>query len=175
MLAAIAAEGDGHRALLAGDPAAAAAYARAAEGYAASWAVAPPRSYGRLVGRMKAAVLAGEAADAAHDVLAILADDPDAGGSPVASYARAVAALVAGDDATALAAARVMREGSEAAGRAADGVEAIAQGDGEALARAVAAIEMDFAARDEHLTGVAIADTAIMLERIAAARGMTAR
>jgi hypothetical protein len=176
MLAAIAAEAEGHRALLAGDPGAAEAYARAADGYAASWAAAPPRSYGRLVGRVKAVVLAGDADAAARDVLVILAGDPDADGSPVAAYARAVAALVPRDDATALAAVEGMRAGSsEAAGRAADGIEAIARGDGAALAAALAAIEADFAAREEHLTGVAIADTAIMLERIASARGMAAR
>ena len=60
MLAAIKAEGEAHAALLAGDTdAATAAYARAVESYRASWALAPPKSYGRLVGLLKAAVLGG--------------------------------------------------------------------------------------------------------------------
>jgi hypothetical protein len=38
----------------------------------------------------------------------------------------------------------------------------------------VAAIVADFEGRDEHLTGVPIADTALMLERLAGARGLAA-
>lgn len=175
MLAAVADEAEGHRALLAGDDATArAAYARAADGYARSWDVAPPGSYGRLVGRMKAAVLAAAPDDAATDVLAALRDDPATGTSPAAAYAQAVAALVAGDDDTARAAAGVMRGGSEAFGRAADGVDAVAAGDAAALAAALAAIEADFAAREAHLSGVAIADTAVMLARLGARRGVDA-
>lgn len=44
--------------------------------------------------------------------------------------------------------------------------------DGEHRELMIAAIEADFAGRDEHLTGVAIADTAIMLELIARERGL---
>ena len=58
--------------------------------------------------------------------------------------------------------------------RTATALRALAARDGDAYADALAAIEADFAARDEHLTGVAIADTAIMLELIAAERGMAA-
>ncbi|MDQ3677896.1 MAG: hypothetical protein M3401_14060, partial [Actinomycetota bacterium] len=98
MLAAIAAEGEAHNALLSGEnDTARTAYLRAVEGYRASWALAPPRSYGRLVGLLKAAVLAGEAAPAADEVRSALDGDPDAAGSPVASYVLAVAALIAGD------------------------------------------------------------------------------
>jgi hypothetical protein len=39
---------------------------------------------------------------------------------------------------------------------------------------AVAAIVADFESRSEHLTGVPIADTALMLERLAAERGIGA-
>jgi hypothetical protein len=51
----------------------------------------------------------------------------------------------------------------------------VADGDADRYASAVAGIVSDFEQRDEHLTGVAIADTALMLERIAAQRGMAAR
>ena len=67
-----------------------------------------------------------------------------------------------------------MREGSPAFGRAADAIEALADGDGERYAAAVRAIVADFEARDEHLTGVPIADTALMLERLAEHRGIAA-
>ncbi|HEV2060214.1 MAG TPA: hypothetical protein VGR11_12725, partial [Solirubrobacteraceae bacterium] len=168
MMAAISAEGVAHGALVAGDTEAArAAYADAVAKYRASWALAPPKSYGRLVGLLKAAVLAGDAGAAAEEVREALDGDADAGGSPVASYVLAVAALILGDDDAVAPLADVMDPRGGAFERTATALRALAAGNREAYADAVAAIEADFAARDEHLTGVAIADTAIMLELIA--------
>jgi hypothetical protein len=176
MLAAIAAEGRAHAALLAGDHAAAGrAYAEAVDAYRASWALAPPRSYGRLVGLLKAAVLAGAARPAAVEVREALRDDPDADGSPVAAYVRAVAALVVGADEEVPARAATMEQRGEAFERTALALRALAARDAAGYATALAAIEADFASRDQHLTGVAIADTAVMLERLAAERGLAAR
>jgi hypothetical protein len=175
MMAAIAAEGVAHAALVAGDAeAAAAAYADAVEKYRASWALAPPKSYGRLVGLLKAAVLGGRSRPAAEEVRAELADDPDAAGSPVASYVLAVAALILQDDGAVAPLADVMEPRGGAFERTATALRALADRDGPAYADAVAAIEADFAGREEHLTGVAIADTAIMLELIARERGLAA-
>jgi hypothetical protein len=176
MLAAIAAEGRAHAALLAGEHAAARrAYAEAVEAYRASWALAPPRSYGRLVGLLKAAVLGGDAQAAAGEVRAALRDDPDADGSPVAAYVLAVAAVIAGDDNEVAARAATMQPRGEAFERTAAALRALAASDGAAYATALAAIEADFAGRAEHLTGVAIADTAVMLELLAAERGLAVR
>jgi len=172
LLDAIAAEARGQRALLDGDAETAAdAMRAAADGYRRSWEVAPPTSYGRLVGMLKAAVIAGDAeAEAAYARGAL----PDAPESPTAGYAVAVAALVQGDDAGAAAAARGMRAAGPAFVRAADAVEALATGDANAYAAAVAAIVADFEARERHLTGVPIADTALVLERLAEPRGLAA-
>jgi predicted CoA-binding protein len=167
MRQAIAADGDAHRALLAGD-AAREPLRRAADRYRASWEAAPPRSFGRLVGYAKASILAGE--NPAPYVLERLGE-PD---SPPAFWALALAALADGDDATAARAGAGMRAGSEAFGRAADAVAALAGGDREAYATAVRGIVADFEGRDEHLTGVAIADTALVLERLAERRGLAA-
>jgi hypothetical protein len=87
---------------------------------------------------------------------------------------RAMAALVAGEDAEAGRWADVMRGGSEAFGRAAEGIAALAAGDRARFRGAVLAIVRDFEARDEHLTGVAFADTAAMLQTLAAPRGLAA-
>jgi hypothetical protein len=175
MIAAIAAEGVAHAAFVDGDvEAARAAYADAVEKYRASWALAPPKSYGRLVGLLKAAVLGGDSAAAAEEVRAALDGDPDAAGSPVASYVLAVAALILGDDDAVGPVADVMDPRGGAFERTATALRALAAGDGTAYAEALAAIEADFAGRDEHLTGVAIADTAIMLELIARERGLAA-
>jgi hypothetical protein len=176
MIAAIAAEGRAHAALLAGDlETARRVYAEAVDGYRASWALAPPKSYGRLVGLLKAAVIGGAARPAADEVREALRDDPDAGGSPVAAYVRAVAAVIAGDDEAVPALAATMQTRGEAFERTAAALRALAAGDGEAYAAALTAIEADFAARDAHLTGVAIADTAVMLELLAAERGLAVR
>ena len=80
-----------------------------------------------------------------------------------------------GDDELALSAVARMREGGEAFARTADAIVALARGDGEAYTTAVTAIVEDFAARESHLTGVPIADTAVMLERLARPRGLAAR
>jgi hypothetical protein len=167
---AIAAEARGHRALLDGDEASAApALREAAALYRASWEAAPPASYGRLIGLLKAAVLAGDEGAAADYAASQIPNDAE---SPPPSYARAIAALVHDDDASARADAERMRSGSPAFVRAADAITALADRDRQTYNNAIVAIVADFTARDEHLTGVPIADTALMLERLAEPRGM---
>jgi hypothetical protein len=68
-----------------------------------------------------------------------------------------------------------METRGEAFERTAAALRALAHDDAGAYGAALAAIEADFAGRDEHLTGVAIADTAVMLELLAAERGLAAR
>jgi hypothetical protein len=171
--AALMVEGDGHRALLAGDRDLAAAKLREAAGlYRESWQAAPPRSYGRLVGMLKASVLAGDAAEAARYVRAELGSgEPD---SPASWYAVGIGALVEGDDALAERAAAGMEEGSDAFVRAARAIRGLARSDHDEYTAAERAIVADFESRDQHLTGVPIADTALMLERLAEPRGMSA-
>lgn len=205
---ALALDAEAHRLLLEGDEAAAADVLReAAARYRASWELAPPGSYGRLIGLLKAAILAGGGEDEARYARAALAAEeralavaaigdaerresqpPPAGGAPAggepaapaaaaaatppAAFALALAALVEGDDGLAARAAAAMRPGGAAFARAADGVEALATGDGDAFARAAGAIVADFEAREDHLTGVPIADTALVLDRLAERRGI---
>jgi sirohydrochlorin ferrochelatase len=47
-------------------------------------------------------------------------------------------------------------------------------GDRDRYRRALREVVAGFERRDEHLTGVAIADTALVLERLAEGRGMAA-
>ena len=168
---ALAAEVDGQRLLLAGE-AAPEPFARAAAAYRASWEAAPPASFGRLAGHVKAAILGGDAAPAAAYVLAEIPPDAD---SPVAAYASAVALLVQGEDEAAASCAAEMTAAGDAFERTASALDALARRDDAAYASALAAIVADFERRDAHLTGVAIADTAVMLERLAAPRGMEVR
>lgn len=168
MREAIAADGEAQRALLAGENARE-PLRRAAHAYRVSWEAAPPRSFGRLVGYAKSSILAGE--NPAAYVRAQLGDDCD---SPPACWALALAALAEGDDDVARRAADGMLAGSEAFGRAAGAVAALTRRDRRAYAGMLAAIVADFETREEHLTGVPIADTALVLDRLAERRGMAA-
>ena len=172
MRAAIERDGAAQRALLADDePKARKAFAAAAELYRRSWESAPPGSYGRLVGMLKSAVLGGggEAeADYARAELAAKRDEASA----TASYASAIAALIVGDDGLAKRSAAAMRAGSDAFERTADAIAALAARDRDAFEHSLRAIVEDFEARDQLLTDVPVADTALMLERLAERRGM---
>jgi hypothetical protein len=175
LMEAIRLEGEGHRALFAGDADTAAERLRAAAAaYRRSWELAPPRSFGRLIGMLKALVLAGDDPRAEAAYVREQVSEEDA--SPPAWYALAIAALVEPDDALARRAAEGMRAaGVEPFLRTAAAIDALARGDGAAYAEAEAAIVADFEGRSEHLTGVPIADTALMLERFADRRGLAAR
>ena len=105
-----------------------------AELYRRSWEAAGPRSFGRLIGMIKAAVLAGGGGEEAAYVREALGDEPE---TPVAAYALAIAALVDGDDSLAGRSADVMRQGSDPLGRAADAVAALADGDRARYAAAI--------------------------------------
>lgn len=174
---AVALDGDAHRAWMDGDPGAArAAFAQAARTYAASWDAAPPEAFGRLVGRVKAAVLSGDEVLAREQSRATL-DALDAVGgpsSPAAGWAAALAALTLREDDRLPDATAAMRGGPPPFARAADAVQALAARDAPGLAAALAAIVEDFATRDGHLTGVAIADTALVLQLLGRHRGLTA-
>ena len=168
--AAVATDGRGFAAMLAGRGDEGRRWmAEAAALYLASWEAAPPRSYGRLVAYLKSAVLSGDAADAAGYVEAQLAGACD---SPTSCYALALAALLRGDDATAADAAARMGGGGDAFARAGEALGALATRDTRRYAGAVAAIIADFESRDAHLTGVPIADTALLMEALAEPRGL---
>jgi hypothetical protein len=171
LLEAIEIEGRAQRLLLGGDWNQGRTLMREASGrYRASWELAPPRSFGRLVGMLKAAVIGGDASDAAAYASRQGADLD----SPTAAYAAALIALIGGDDGAAKPCAAAMRSGSEAFSRAADAIDAVVDRDQAAYVDSIAAITRDFESRDAYLTGVAIADTAVMFEEFARERGLAA-
>jgi hypothetical protein len=171
MTAAVERDGEGQRELLEGRlESARTAFAEASELYRQSWEAAPPTSYGRLVGMLKSAVLAGGGVEQARYARTALA-----GASPqssTAAYAQALAALILDDDQEAQVCALRMSAGTDAFGRTAEAIASLAAHDGGTYAVAVSAIVRDFEQRAEHLTGVAIADTALVLETLAARRGI---
>ena len=165
--AALAAEADAYRALLAGEDARPPLeYAR--DAYLASHAETGPRSWGRLLGALKMAILAGDGAEAIARQAAAEAREAD---SPASAYVRALARVTLGQapDVDAMLAA------GEPFARTGRALAALAAGDRSGYAAALSDIVADFEARDQHLSGVAIADTALVLERLAEPRGMAVR
>jgi hypothetical protein len=171
---ALSREGDAQRLLLVGDPGAAEAFEEVAELYRRSWEAAPARSYGRLVGMLKASVLSRDASRAAEAATYAHREIPGGGDSPTSLYAVALAALIGGDDSLAARSGRAMREGGGVFERTGEAIEALAERDRGRYRRALGEIVADFDARDVFLTGVAIADTAEVLQRLAAPRGLAA-
>lgn len=163
---ALAAERDAYAEQLAGRPAAA-RYRAARDAYVASHAETGPRSWGRLIGALKMAILAD---DGVAEVAARALADADGVEGAAAGYARALAAVATGaaPDTT------EMRAAGDAFARTGRALQALADGDAAAYRAALGEILADFEARDQHLSGVAIADTVLVLERLAEARGIAA-
>lgn len=162
--AALAAEAEAYRTLLGGGSARS-AFARARDAYLASHAETGPSSWGRLVGGLKMAILAADDAEAVARAAAAEVGEAE---SAASAYALALAHVVLGEPPD----VRLMLAAGDAFERTGRALAALAAGDREGYAAALRAIVADFAARDEHLSGVPIADTALVLERLAAARGM---
>jgi hypothetical protein len=162
--AAVEAEARGYRALLAGeDPGEALRAAR--DEYLSSHGLTGSASWGRLLGGLKMAILAGDGVDdAARRAVA----ETDGAESPAAAYVRGLALVALGrvPDPTPL-----LDAGPEFA-RVGRALAAIAAGDGRAYGEALGEILNDFESRNQHLTGVAFADTAAVLERLAEPRGI---
>jgi hypothetical protein len=163
---ALAAEREGHERLLEGADATD-AYRRARDAYLASHACMGARSWGRLIGALKMAVLAGDGLEA----VARQAVDETSGvhAGPAAAYARALGQAALGDTPE----VGEMLAAGDAFERTGRALAALGAGDTTAFEAAVGEIVADFAERQQHLAGVAIADTAVVLERLAAARGLT--
>src|SRR6185312_218032 len=97
--AAMAAGGAALARLMQGrDTEAAGWFARSAERYRESWPDAPSGSWGRLIGALKARILAGDWDGAEADARWALEQDPAQGASPIGTYAAALARLVLGQD-----------------------------------------------------------------------------
>lgn len=162
--AALAAESDAYRALLAGTDARP-ALLRARDAYLASHAETGPASWGRLLGALKMAILAGDGAAA---IAQRAQAEVGPGDTPAAAYLRALAQVTLDERPD----VNVMLATGDAFARTGRALQALGDRDQSAYAAALHEIVADFAARDQHLSGVAVADTALVLERLAAGRGM---
>jgi hypothetical protein len=171
---AMAAGGAGLARLMQGRKAEAAGwFARSAERYRESYEGAPPASWGRLIGAVKSRILAGDWRGAVEDARWALEQDPAASGSPIGVYAVVLALLTLAEDEPATAVAAGLR-GAEFPEPVADALSALAGHDHEGYAEAARRVLESFETREEYLEDIPVADTAIVLEALAARRGFAA-
>src|ERR1043166_9621859 len=147
---------------------------RAADRYRESFPDAPPGSWGRPIGAMKALILAGDwakAEDAARWALEAGAADAD---SPIGRYAAALALLVLGRPAEARRHADAIRTRDDFPSDVGDALAFLAAEDVAGYETAVESVLESFETRDEYLEDLPIADTVLVLQDLAERRGMAA-
>jgi hypothetical protein len=150
-------------------------FLRSAEVYRTSWEDAPPESWGRPVGALKAVVLAGDMAACAETATWAASLVPAEAGSPIARYAATLAALVLGrDDEAALQAGELLDEPGFPQATAV-ALSALAYREPARYREAVTAVLADFESRTEFLEDLPVADTVLVLEALAERRGLAVR
>ena len=147
---------------------------RSAERYRESFQDAPPESWGRPVGAVKARLLARDWDGAADDARWALAAGAAESASPIGRYAGALAQLVLGaDQKAAVTAGSLQSEEADAFPAAvADALAALAARDSPAYDTAIRAVLRSFEERDAYLEDAAVADTVLVLQGLAAARSL---
>jgi hypothetical protein len=151
---------------------AAASFAEAARTYRASYEHAPPNSWGRMIGAMKARVLGGDWAGAEEDARWTLDAGAAEADSPIGRYAAALALLVLRRDADARALADALRTEREFPQRVGDALAYLAGDDPVGYDEAISAVLESFETRDEHLEDVPVADTVLVLQALARRRSI---
>jgi len=149
-------------------------FQKAADSYYESIAGAPPGSWGRPIGTMKALILAGDwqqAGDAAGWALALGAAESE---SPIGRYAAALALLVLGRDHDAVIHADTIRTSDAFPHDVGDALAFIAAGDPIGYTYAVESVLDSFETREEYLEDVPVADTVLVLQALADRRGLAA-
>jgi hypothetical protein len=149
-------------------------FARAVERYRKSYEHAPPGSWGRPIGILKARVLADDWAGAEADANWTLEQRPGEAESPIGRYAACLALLVLGRDEEARPLADGLRTHEDFPGAVGDALAMIAAQDPIGYIEAIEAVLESFETRDEYLEDLPVADTVLVLQALAARRGMAA-
>ena len=153
---------------------AAARLTRAAERYRESFAEAPPGSWGRPIGAIKARLLADDWEGAFGDARWALDAGAGEANSPVGLYAAALACLTLGDDEHARIHADAIRTRDDFPQGVGDALAFLAAHDVVGYTEAVERVLESFEQRDEYLEDVPVADTVLVLQALAAKRGIAA-
>jgi hypothetical protein len=172
---AMAAGGAGLARLMQGRIAEAAGWlSRSAERYRESYDGAPPGSWGRLIGAVKSRILAGDWEGALGDARWVLEQRPQDSDSPIGAYAAVLASLTLAEDEQAAALAPALhREGFPEA--VSDALASLSAHDRDAYADAVARVLEAFETREDYLEDIPVADTVLVLQALAARRGLGQR
>jgi tetratricopeptide (TPR) repeat protein len=153
---------------------AAEALTRAADRYRESFPEAPPDSWGRPIGAMKARVLAADWEGAAADARWALDAGAAQAASPIGRYAAALAFLILGDDEQARIQADAIRTRDDFPTDVGDALAFLGAHDVVGYTQAVERVLASFESRDEYLEDIPVADTVLVLQGLAARRGLAA-
>ena len=147
---------------------------RAARRYRESYEHAPPGSWGRLIGAIKARLLAADWQGAEEEARWALGEGAPEAESPIGRYAGALALLTLEryDDARAV--ADSLRDRDDFPPDVADALATLAAEDVLGYTYAVESVLESFENRDEYLEEMPVADTVIVLQSLAARRGIAA-
>lgn len=149
-------------------------FARAVDRYRESFADAPPGSWGRTIGAMKARVLVGDWDGAEDAARWTLDEDAERADSPIGKYAACLARLILGNDRQARVLADDLRTHEGFPTDVADALAMIAVEDVVGYIEAVEEVLESFETREEHLEDVPVADTVLVLQALAGRRSMAA-
>jgi hypothetical protein len=156
--------------LMAGDPAAAEWLGRAASTWRESWQGG--ESWGRPIGAIKAALLAGDEAGAEEHARWALAAGAESSESPIGRYAATLALLVLGRWADARHTADSLRERDDFPRDVADALAYVSAHDVVGYAEAIDSVVQSFETRTQFLEDARVADTALVLDLLARRRGI---
>jgi hypothetical protein len=150
-------------------------FGRAAQRYRESFDSAPPGSWGRPIGAMKALILAGDwerAEEAARWALEAGAAEAD---SPIGRYAAALGQLVLDRPTEARRHADAIRTRDDFPHDVGDALAFLAAQDVAGYETAVQSVLESFETRDEYLEDLPVADTVLVLQILAGSRGIAAQ
>lgn len=145
---------------------------RAARRYHESYEHAPPGSWGRPIGALKARILAGDWSGAEEEARWALDERAADSDSPIGRYAAALALLTLGRDEEARPVADSIRERDDFPSDVADALATLAAEDPLGYTYAVETVLESFERRDEYLEDMPVADTVVVLQALAERRGM---
>ncbi|MGI8479057.1 MAG: hypothetical protein ACR2M2_04250 [Gaiellaceae bacterium] len=144
----------------------------AADRYRESWPDAPPGSWGRPIGAMKARLIAGDRDGALEDARWALDARAAESESPIGRYAATLAYLVLAEDEATHELTATLRDREDFPRAVSDTLAVIAASDRTDYDAAIRALLIDFEARDEFLEDIPVADTVLALQVLADQRGL---
>jgi hypothetical protein len=145
---------------------------RAADRYRESFEDAPPGSWGRPIGAIKARLLAGDWESACADARWALDAGAAEADSPIGRYAAALACLTVGGDEYARIHADAIRTRDDFPKDVGDSLAFLAAHDVVGYTEAVEGVLESFEQRDDYLEDIPVADTVLVLQALAAKRGI---